>query len=161
MEKGKGKEQENFIKNGDFADGKLEPWIAEGKGVGVFEEAGRYYVRIPATANIHQNPNLPPSQPTLEFKVRTREPLGVDQSIVFLAMLFFDLADGGIHIDPHTGYVTSSEWQTFSFKVPVSNPTSALLQITTMGATEGRALTKVKNAPTATLEFKQLSLHAR
>ncbi len=160
MEKGKEQGQENFIKNGDFADGKLEPWVAEGKGVGVFEEAGRYYVRIPATANIHQNPNVPPSQPTLNFKVRTRETLDAGQSIVFLALLFFDLADGGIHIDPHTGYVTSSEWQTFNLKIPVSNPISALIQITTMGTTEGRSLTKVKSGPNAMLEFKQLSLHA-
>jgi hypothetical protein len=152
MEKG------NLIENGDFAGGKLEPWATRGKGVEVYEEGGRHYVRIPATNHIRQDPQVPTGPSVLEFQARTREPLNEDQSIIFIAALLFQLTDGGLSILPLAGAVMLGEWQTFTFKIPEHNAVALTLQVTPLGATEVSGLSKVKNLLVGTVEFRFFSL---
>jgi hypothetical protein len=150
--------ENNLIKNGDFAGGKLEPWVASDKTVKVVEEEGRHYVRIPATYNVHQNPQVPTGPSVLEFHARIRERLDEGQAIIFIAALAIQLTDGSISLLPFAGSVTLDEWQLFTFKVPQHDAVKVTLQITPLGATDGSRLSDLKNLAVGTVEFKLFSL---
>lgn len=154
--------KENLIKNGDFAEGKLEPWVAGGKDVRVFEEEGRYYVRITPGSNIQQNPDVPTVATALEFQARAREPLNAGQSILFIATVFIQLADGiGGPIHLFADYVSLDNWESYIFKVPqYDNAVMATLSITPLGATDARRLMGVENVGVGTVEFRMFSLSA-
>lgn len=154
--------KDNLIYNGGFAEGKLEPWVASGKGVGVFEERNRHYVRIAAGSNIQQNPDVPTVATVLEFQARTRESLSAGQSILFIASLFIQLAEGiGGPIHGFGGLVSLDEWQSYTFKIPqYDNAVMATLSITPLGAIDARRLLGVENVGVGTVEFRMFSLSA-
>jgi hypothetical protein len=152
MEKG------NLIENGNFASGMLEPWVTGGKGVEVYQEGSRPYVRIPASHYIRQDPQVPTGLSVLEFQARTREPLNEDQSILFIAALLFQLTDGSLSLLTLAGAVTQGEWQTFTFKIPKHDAVVLTLQVTPLGVTDFSGLSKVKNLLVGTVEFRFFSL---
>ena len=154
--------KDNLIKNGGFAEGKLEPWVASGKGVGVFEEGNRHYVRIAPGSNIQQNPDVPTVATVLEFQARTRESLSAGQSILFIASLFIQLAEGiGGPIHLFGGLVSLDEWQSYTFKIPqYDTAVMATLSITPLGATDARRLLGVEDVGVGTVEFRTFSLSA-
>jgi hypothetical protein len=128
----------------------------------VFEEGNRHYVRIAPGSNIQQNPDVPTVATVLEFQARTRESLSAGQSILFIASLFIQLAEGiGGPIHLFGGLVSLDEWQSYTFKIPqYDTAVMATLSITPLGATDARRLLGVEDVGVGTVEFRTFSLSA-
>ena len=149
---------ENFITNGDFADGKLPPWISIGSGVAVYGEDPGHYVRLSKGGVIQQNPEVPPNASKLQFKVRTRESLNEGEFILFSAVLAFSLNAGGVHVLPFVSGASSSEWQEVSWEIERVDASDLVIQIRAMAPDSNSSRLLGEKAPFGMVEFKDFAL---
>lgn len=109
-----------YLENGDFKDGKFEPWRNVGTPTSVEPEGDRYYVLMSAGGKVNQRFTIDDVQPRpFVVSLEVRVPGGTDNAEGKLQLIW----QYGTRFLTYN-IVESSQWRTVTIPVNVTSPVS-------------------------------------